>query len=155
MTFNGKPRAASVRLPARQKPPRNPAAYRAKRRTGWQIWLAPAFIVVYALATFLWRVPIAVGACYLVLSALTFAAYAADKAAARADRWRISERTLHLLALAGGWPGALIAQQWLRHKSIKPAFRAVFWITVAVNLAVFLVLCSPYGRPLLAALLSR
>jgi len=155
MTINGKPRAASVRLPARQKPPRNPAAYRAKRRTGWQIWLAPAFVVVYALATFLWRVPIAVGACYLVLSALTFAAYAADKAAARADRWRISERTLHLLALAGGWPGALIAQRWLRHESIKPAFRAVFWITVAVNLAVFLALCSPYGRPLLAALLSR
>ena len=99
----------------------------------------------------LWRVPVAVGLAYLALSALTFAVYAADKAAARANRWRISERTLHLLSLAGGWPGALAAQEWLRHKSIKPGFRAVFWATVALNVAAFLMLCSPDGGTLLAA----
>ncbi|MDZ7669446.1 MAG: DUF1294 domain-containing protein [Gammaproteobacteria bacterium] len=27
----------------------------------------------------------------------------------------IREQTLHALSLAGGWPGALIAQRWLRH----------------------------------------
>jgi hypothetical protein len=37
--------------------------------------------------------------------------------------------------LACGWPGGLLAQQWLRHKSIKTAFRWKFWLTVALNLA--------------------
>jgi uncharacterized membrane protein YsdA (DUF1294 family) len=40
------------------------------------------------------------------------------------------ESNLHLLALAGGWPGALFAQQFLRHKSAKAEFRGTFWVTV-------------------------
>lgn len=80
------------------------------------------------------------------MSLLTFAVYAGDKAAARAGRWRTAESTLHLLALAGGWPGALLAQQWLRHKSVKPAFRAVFWATVLLNVALWFWLSSPWGR---------
>ncbi|NMK47208.1 DUF1294 domain-containing protein [Achromobacter sp. Bel] len=112
--------------------------------------LAAAFVFAYGLAALLWRVPIAVGLGYLALSALTFTVYAVDKAAARANRQRIPEKTLHILALIGGWPGALVAQEWLRHKSVKPAFRAVFWITVAVNIGVFVFLASPYGRSLLA-----
>lgn len=137
----------------RKTPSRGATTGRAGRRRRRLIWLVPAFIALYALTAALWRVPIAVGLAYLALSVLTFAVYAADKAAARADQWRTPEKTLHLLALAGGWPGALIAQEWLRHKSVKPAFRAVFWATVTANVAAFLVLGSPYGRPLLAALL--
>lgn len=78
---------------------------------------------------------------YLVLSAACFGLYALDKAAARAGSWRISENALLLLGLAGGWPGAVLAQQWLRHKSRKPAFQQLFWATVVVNLGavVFLV----------------
>ena len=68
-----------------------------------------------------------------------------DKAAAQAGRWRTSEATLHLLALAGGWPGALLAQHWLRHKSAKRAFRAVFWVTVVLNVTGLVVVCSPWG----------
>jgi uncharacterized membrane protein YsdA (DUF1294 family) len=79
------------------------------------------------------------------MNMLTFLVYAWDKSAARAGRWRTAESTLHLMALAGGWPGALLAQQWLRHKSVKPAFRAVFWATVVLNVAVWLWLCSPWG----------
>jgi hypothetical protein len=37
----------------------------------------------------------------------------------------------------GGWPGALLAQQFLRHKSVKAEFRAAFWLTVAVNAVLF------------------
>lgn len=70
---------------------------------------------------------------YAVASLLTFVVYAIDKSAARRGTWRTSERTLHCLALVGGWPGALLAQQWLRHKSSKPKFRVVFWSTVALN----------------------
>lgn len=75
---------------------------------------------------------------YLGTSLVAFAAYAIDKAAAVAGRWRTPEQTLHLLALAGGWPGALLAQQLLHHKTRKPGFVAVFWLTVVVNTVAFL-----------------
>ncbi|MNV50435.1 hypothetical protein D3C71_1424460 [compost metagenome] len=91
-----------------------------------------------------------VGMAYVTLSALTLAAYAFDKAAAKAGRRRISERTLHLLSLAGGWPGALLGQQWLRHKSVKADFRARFWATVLLNVAGFVLLCTPVVRTLAA-----
>jgi uncharacterized membrane protein YsdA (DUF1294 family) len=71
---------------------------------------------------------------YLAASIATFAAYAVDKAAARRHADRIAERTLHLLSLAGGWPGAAAGQALLRHKSRKQPFRAIFWFTVAANL---------------------
>lgn len=48
--------------------------------------------------------------------------------------------TLHLLALACGWPGALPAQQWLRHKSSKPDSISAYWVTVAANITGFVAL---------------
>lgn len=82
---------------------------------------------------------------YVVLSAATFVAYALDKAAATRGNWRTSESTLHILALLGGWPGALIAQTTMRHKTRKQPFRAVFWMTVALNCAGFAWLFTPEG----------
>ncbi len=70
---------------------------------------------------------------YGVLSIVLFAAYGADKSAARNGRRRISEPSLHLLALAGGWPGALVAQRVFRHKTKKQPFQGVFWGTVIGN----------------------
>ncbi len=82
------------------------------------------------------------GLAYGLLSLVTYAVYALDKAAARRNRRRVPERTLHLLALLGGWPGALLAQQHLRHKSSKTRFLAVFWFTVLIHIAVFVLLVS-------------
>ncbi|HEX5362898.1 MAG TPA: DUF1294 domain-containing protein [Gallionella sp.] len=70
---------------------------------------------------------------YLITSSIAFLAYALDKSAARNRQWRIRESTLHLLGLIGGWPGAFAAQRLLRHKSGKPSFQILFWITVALN----------------------
>ncbi|ART48465.1 DUF1294 domain-containing protein [Acidovorax carolinensis] len=42
-------------------------------------------------------------------------------------------KTLHLLNLAGGWPGAWWARQTLRHPSRKTEFRAVYWLTVVLH----------------------
>lgn len=50
----------------------------------------------------------------------------------------------------GGWPGAIVAQQWLRHKSCKADFRGRFWLTVLGNVVVFVGLQSPAGREWLA-----
>lgn len=72
---------------------------------------------------------------YLAASAVTFVVYAVDKSAAADGRRRVRESTLHLLAWLGGWPGALLAQQLVRHKTQKVAFQIVFWLTVAVHCA--------------------
>lgn len=85
----------------------------------------------------------AVGMVYFCASALTFTVYAFDKAAARRRQPRTSERTLHLLGLGCGWPGALLAQKILRHKLVKQAFRRWFLATVAFNCGGLLVLMFP------------
>lgn len=73
------------------------------------------------------------GLVYGFMSLVTYAVYALDKSAARSGQWRTRESTLHLLALLGGWPGALLAQRQLRHKSGKTAFLLVFWFTVLLH----------------------
>ena len=104
------------------------------------IWLRRA-LVVGSLAVWAWLIltsqqSMFITKVYAVIASVTFLAYAMDKAAAQSNRWRIPESTLHALALLGGWPGAMLAQTLLRHKSVKREFRLIFWITVAVNLLV-------------------
>ena len=75
---------------------------------------------------------------YLAASAASVVLYAIDKSAATRGQWRVSESTLHGLALIGGWPGALVAQRLFRHKSRKPSFQAAFIVTVVLNCAFLL-----------------
>jgi len=112
----------------------------------------PAFGLLALVLALVWRVPLVLLAVYGVASVITFFAYAFDKSAAQRGGWRTAEKTLHLLALLGGWPGALLAQQLLRHKSSKAEFRTAFWATVILNVAGFVWLCSPKGQPLWALL---
>jgi uncharacterized membrane protein YsdA (DUF1294 family)/cold shock CspA family protein len=77
---------------------------------------------------------------YLLLSAVTYFTYMVDKDAAEQKTWRVSEANLHLLALAGGWPGANLAQQFLRHKSKKMEFRFLHWLVTSINIAGFVAL---------------
>ncbi len=74
---------------------------------------------------------------YGVASLACFAGYALDKRAAENRNWRISETILLLVGLVGGWPGAIIAQEIFRHKTKKIAFRTLFWMSVAINMAAF------------------
>jgi uncharacterized membrane protein YsdA (DUF1294 family)/cold shock CspA family protein len=71
-----------------------------------------------------------IGLYALLLSLVGYGLYASDKRRALAKAWRISENTLHLIALLGGWPGAFLAQRQLRHKVSKPSFQIVFWLIV-------------------------
>lgn len=101
--------------------------------------------VVWAAIAWQWGVPHWVGGVYVGLSLWSFAMYAYDKRQAQTGGWRTPESSLHTVALLGGWPGALLAQQWLRHKSSKVPFRRVFWATVVLNMLAFIVLLSPAG----------
>ncbi|HVI24642.1 MAG TPA: DUF1294 domain-containing protein [Xanthomonadaceae bacterium] len=94
-----------------------------------------ALLAFAALALLAWRgvLPWPLLWVYAGASAATFMAYAWDKHAAERGAWRTRESTLHSLALVGGWPGALLAQGVLRHKSSKAEFQWVFWITVLLN----------------------
>jgi len=70
---------------------------------------------------------------YGAVSLLTFLLYWHDKRRARAEGQRIPENVLHALELAGGWPGALLAQQLLRHKTRKVSYQTLFWLIVALH----------------------
>lgn len=147
----GRPCAADVRLvdlrPARTSSSR-PVSL------GYGAWcLSGGFLAALAGAVVFGRLPMVVVAACVVMSALTFLVYALDKSAARQGRWRTREQTLHLLALAGGWPGALVAQRLLHHKSRKASFLGVFWFTVVANVAFVLWLGSVRGAAFLDSLL--
>src|SRR5438552_13432079 len=77
---------------------------------------------------------------YLIVVALMsfvcFIAYGLDKRQAANGGRRVSERTLHLLAFLGGWPGALVAQRRFRHKTQNVPFRIVFWIVVVFHVGI-------------------
>lgn len=70
------------------------------------------------------------GGWILVTSVISWFLYRRDKESAQKGAWRIRESTLHLLELAGGWPGAFLAQRKLRHKTAKGSFLLVFWAIV-------------------------
>lgn len=83
----------------------------------------------------LWGVALYAGA-----SLVTFIAYALDKRAAQSGAWRVAEGSLLALGLVGGWPGAIVAQQVFRHKTLKTSFQWMFWVSVVVNVLAFVVL---------------
>lgn len=116
--------------------------------------VAVSFLAVVGGAAWASAIPSLLLPLYLVLSIVTFAAYALDKRAAQRGNWRTTESTLHLLSLAGGWPGALIAQGRLRHKTRKQPFRAIFWATVILNCAAFGWLFTPQGEKLWRSIVS-
>lgn len=116
--------------------------------------VAAVFLVSVAVSVLTGKMPSLILALYMVASLLSFIMYAIDKSAARNGAWRTQESTLHLLSLVGGWPGALIAQQKLRHKSKKQSFRAVFWLTVLLNCGVYVWLFTPAGAGMLRALFA-
>ena len=147
----GKKRAAAVRPELNLKPIVRQRDSRAQWGTA-SLFTIPLFAVLYAVVAALWRPPAVLALVYLSASAVTFLAYRGDKAAAKRKDQRTPEITLHLLALVGGWPGALLAQQLLRHKSVKGEFRSMFWRTVVLNITAFVLLCSPVGRVALVSL---
>ena len=100
-----------------------------------------AFLMTYLMNAKLWHWIVI---WYLLTSLICFGLYAFDKAAAIAGRRRISEVNLLTLGMFGGWPGAILAQQLLRHKTKKLMFRIVFWLSVIANIVCFYFLFNSF-----------
>jgi uncharacterized membrane protein YsdA (DUF1294 family) len=75
---------------------------------------------------------------YATASVTAFALYGIDKRAAVARQHRIPERTLLLVGLLGGWPGAFVAQRCFRHKTRKRVFQLAFWLGAIGNVLLVL-----------------
>ncbi|MBV1892248.1 MAG: cold shock and DUF1294 domain-containing protein [Gammaproteobacteria bacterium] len=116
---------------------------------------AALFLIIVCISTLMAKTPFLVLPLYLLASMLTFVVYAKDKSAAKRGAWRTPESTLHFLALACGWPGALVAQEKLRHKSKKQPFRLIFWLTVMINIGIFFWLHTPVGAATLSIGLNK
>jgi uncharacterized membrane protein YsdA (DUF1294 family) len=85
------------------------------------------------------------------INLVTFAMFAWDKRSAISGDWRIPEKTLLTLTLAlvGGTPGAIIAQQRLRHKTRKQPFRAQLILIAGLHVVLVVALAIPFTRQLL------
>ncbi len=105
---------------------------RPKQR--WTIAVILAAVGITAGVAFGLRVPMH-WAWLTSVTAVTFAAYGFDKAAARLDRGRIPELTLHVLALVGGSLGAALGMVVFRHKTVKGRFRLVFLAILLAQVA--------------------
>ena len=135
---------AGDRLPQKTKP----------QSSSLSVIVAAIFLVIVGISVLTAKIPPLILALYFVASLLTFFMYAVDKSAAQKGAWRTKESTLHMLSLVGGWPGALVAQQKLRHKSKKQSFRLVFWVTVWLNCGALAWLFTPTGASAAKSLIA-
>lgn len=100
------------------------------------IAVALLFALLLGVAYHFGSLPLPLLAGYGVMSLITFTLYGLDKQAAIHGKRRTPELHLQLLALLGGWPGALLAQPLFRHKRRKRPFQLGFWLVSLLNLAV-------------------
>lgn len=108
----------------------------------WPLKLVLGFFLLLAGGFWFGKLHYSVPAGYAILSVITYAMYAWDKRQAKNAGQRTRESTLQLMALIGGWPGALLAQNYIRHKSKKRSFRLMFCATVLFNIAALVWLIS-------------
>lgn len=137
---NGKFKAVKVSFPKSQ------VHHNANLQKGGGLFIGAVTLIFFGyliISIFSHSVPFIAFGIYAVTSLATFTAYCVDKNAAERKQWRIPEKTLHVMALLCGWPGAYAAQRMIRHKTIKEPFQSVFVATVFLNIASFVLYASP------------
>lgn len=125
---HGRPQANDVRFVVSKR-----SASPARWESAAPITFAMSFLVAVTALVVSGRLEISWLVLYYGASIITYGVYARDKTAAQNAGRRVPESTLHLMSLVGGWPGALIAQVLLRHKTRKTSFLIGYWLTVIVN----------------------
>jgi uncharacterized membrane protein YsdA (DUF1294 family)/cold shock CspA family protein len=123
-----------------QRPVRNSGA----KRTGFLALCVLPLLGLYRLLLLDTSVLLVLG--YPAVSLLTYALYWKDKQSALRGTWRTPESTLHFFEMMGGWPGALLAQQRLRHKNQKRSYQIAFWLIVLMHQAAWVVILLTPGK---------
>ncbi len=142
---DGRPCAVdAARVYPLQLPGRRSSHVRRGRVEWFALAILVAFAVYLAVAIRVLGVSAWVATFYAAMSLATFAFYVTDKRAAVAGGWRTSEGALQAAALLGGWPGGVLAQQFVRHKNRKRSFQLVFWLATFVNVIVFVLLSTTW-----------
>jgi len=121
----------------------------------FSIMFSSTFFTVIGILVIINKLSIIIMGAYTIFSLAAFVMYKKDKSAAQWDEWRTPESTLHLISLIGGCPGALIAQNKLRHKSKKISFKAVYWATVLINCGALAWLLTTEGSLTFNALIQK
>lgn len=96
-----------------------------RRELDWQIVLALTLIGLLAYLASRELLALWLFVPYAMAGGIAFFTYLADKRAAEAQAWRVSETALHLLDLCFGIIGGLLAQSLFRHKTRKTGFMLV------------------------------
>ena len=82
----------------------------------------------------------------IIVNLIAFFLFGADKRRARNHSWRVSERALFLVAVAGGSIGALAGMFWFHHKTKHWYFRVGLPLILLVQAGAALVLYLRYWR---------
>ena len=77
---------------------------------------------------------------YVVINAVAFFMYGADKYFAKKDMWRISEKALLGVAAVGGAFGAFLGMETFRHKTKHAKFTVTVPVLMAAHLGVLVYL---------------
>lgn len=111
------------------------------RIPGWVVIFAASPFVIASLALLTRVAPLALG--YLLvttaLGVVGLRLAVIDKLRAAEDQagtLRVRESTLHLVEFLGGWPGALIGQYGVRHKTVKASYRRARLIAILLHVGV-------------------
>lgn len=102
-------------------------------RRRWAVPFAIASLFGITVSAFFGALPVEIIGLYWLASALALVLYGWDKTSATRAVQRTPENTLLIVGLFGGWPGALLAQEFFRHKTAKASFQILFWISVIAN----------------------
>ncbi len=107
-------------------------------RFGWAAIAVAGGLAVLIGLVLAWMDVTALRAVFVGLNVATMLAYGYDKYVSQTRGRRLPEAALHIMAAAGGTPGAFIGQLVFRHKTRDRRFRQVFWSIAAVQLVVLL-----------------
>jgi uncharacterized membrane protein YsdA (DUF1294 family)/cold shock CspA family protein len=153
-------RAENIRFLLSDSPKRRRARTEAARHSVapvtsyYRYFIVLLFGCVLTAVYFFFNLSIIIPILYLVVSTITFLFYTADKSAAKKRQRRTHESILHRCCQLGGCPGAMLAQNRLRHKSKKKEFQQVFWFLVVVNCCALIWLCTNKGLLFVKSILS-
>lgn len=79
---------------------------------------------------------------FLYINFIAFCVFALDKKQAIKEKYRIRERTLFILVIAGGSIGALLAMKLFHHKTKKFRFKVGIPVILSLQIVAFLCIMS-------------